>query len=1114
MSVGRRLPDIHWEQRTRGTAPYATDIALEGMLTARILRSPHPHAQIRSIDTSRAKRSPGVAAVVTAADFPDRLYLHEIPDRYPLARDVVRFVGQEVAAVAAETLAQADAALGRIDVRYRLLPAVTTVEEALAPRAPLLHKRRSGTNVSLRIGRTYGELQGGIAMARATRRERYLFRRQAHASMEPNGSVAAWDEGDGSLHLWTSTQSPYFVRKELAYILGLEPDRVRVHEVAVGGGFGAKSKITDHEVIAARLAMKAGRPVRLVLSREEEFATTKSRHQFMIDLETGVDEGGRLTHRRADVLVDNGAHNHSGPSVTGAAVGALASMYRTRGVEVVARLVDTNKNPGGQFRGYGTPQALFAIESQMDELAEELGVDPIDLRILNANQTGDVTHAGWRLASARLVECLEAVREAIGWDEKRSKGGRGRGVGVAAAIHVTGARTYENANQSAAAVDVRGDGTVEVRFGGADPGTGQRTILAQIAAEELGVDLERVEVRMMDTDATTFDLGAWSSRGTFMGGHAVAAAARTAAGKLKELASEKLAVDPGDVVLADGSARAGDDTIPLEDLVRMSSGDRLSVEETFTVDTELVDRETGVADISPTYSFAAHAAEVEVDLDTGKIRVLDYVATHDAGVAINPLAVEGQIIGGVVMGLGAALGEELIDEGGRVVNPAYINYALPRAADVPTVRPIVLGLPDPRGPYGAKSVGEISLNPVPAVIANAVAHATGRRIREIPLTPDRVLAAIRGGLPRDLSPLWRRPSRWWIHLVRWLYPRGLHTLLHRWGTRLAKDTSPRTFAALECPATVEEATVRTGADSAFLGGGTDLLPAFDQGLARAERLIDVTSIPALRRVEEGGDGRLEIGAGVTLAELARTLNAERDPAIVDTVARIASQQIREMATVGGNLLQQKRCWFYRNGFTCYKRAGITAPCYAVLGDNRFYHAILGAHRCQAVTPSDLATTFGALDAVATVTTRRGTRRIPVLDLYTGPGETLLGSDDLLVSVEITGEARARTTRFAKMCLWEGDFAITSVCSSLRFGEGGRVEEARVVLGSVAPTPWRARAVEERITGRRLGAEVIREASGAWTGAADPLQGNAWKVDATSALIRRVLHGMTSEREEA
>lgn len=1107
MQVGRRTRNIDWPERTVGSAPYAGDVRLPGMLAARVLRSPVPHARIDSIDVSAAERAPGVAAVVTAEDLGEVKYVHHggpLADRRPLARGVVRFLGEELAAVAAETPEQAEAALRAIRVELHPLPAVTTIEEALERGAPEIHP---GGNVSLHVERRYGDAAAGRERAATTVSGEYRFGRQTHVCMEPNSTVARWDTEREVLDLWTSTQAPYFIRKEVAHALGLDLDRVKAHEVAVGGGFGSKSKISDHEVICAALSMKAGRPVRLILDRAEEFSTTKCRHDWDVLLETGADEEGRLTHRAARIRVDNGAYNHSGPSVMGYGSLVMGSMYRTHGVDIDADLVYTNKHPGGQFRGYGGPQATFAIESGMDELADALGMDPIDLRILNANRTGDVTHAGWKLASARLVECLEAAREAIGWDEKRSRGGSGRGIGVAAAIHVTGAHVYEGAEESHAGIDVRSDGSVRVRFGGADPGTWQKTILAQIAAEELGVEAEDIDVLTTETDETPLDLGAWSSRGTFMSGHAVRAAAAAAADRLKGAAAAKLGVDPGDVALAGGQARGGGDRLDLADLVLLAAPNgELSVEESFTADMEPANPKTGVANLSPTYSFCAQAVEVEVDPATGEVRVVDVVAVHDSGTIINPIAAESQVIGGVAMGLGAALGEELIYEEGRLVNPAYINYALPRAGDLPPIRPIFVEHEDPVGPYGAKSLGEIGLVPTTAAVANAVAHAVGVRVRELPITPDKIVEGLRAreGRPRRRYHLWRRPGRWEISLIRWLYPRGLHRLLHRWGTRFARKRERREIREIHRPESVDEASRKLTDDAAAIGGGTDLIPARRQSLANPIQLVDLTTVKGLRDVLETEDGDLRLGAAASLADAARSPALAGDDVLRETIGRIASPQIREMATVGGNLCQQKRCWFYRNDFDCYKRGGVTCPCYAVLGDHRFYHAVTKAHRCQAVTPSDLATTLTALDAEAVLARDGGRRSLPMGRFFTGPGETALRRGEILAEVRVPAAARARVSAFEKMRLWEGDFAVAAVCASLELDGVGTVRDARVVLGAVAPTPYRAREVERALQGGRLDPSSVAAAAEAWTTGAHPLPGNEWKVDATVGLIRRCL----------
>ena len=638
-------------------------------------------------------------------------------------------------------------------------------------------------------------------------------------------------------------------------------------------------------------------------------------------------------------------------------------------------MVYTNKHPGGQFRGYGAPQATFAIESQMDELADALGVDPIDLRIRNANRPGDVTHTGWKLESARLVECLDAARDAIGWDEKRPWKGSGRGVGVAAAIHVSGAYIYDAANKGSAAIDVHEDGRLVVRHGGSDAGTWQKTVLAQFAAEELGTDVGRFSVVMMDTNQTPVDLGAWSSRGTYVGGHAVVAAGRKMRELLREVAAATLGEHVDAITIGDGVATGATDSITFADLAARHGRDGvLSVTEEVTLDVEPLDRATGVSNISGAYSFAVQAVEVDVDADTGRVRIVDAVSVHDSGVPINPIGLESQIVGGMAMGLGAALGEGLVYEGGRLVNGAYLHYPLPRAADLPPIRPIVLDSYDRNGPHGAKGIGEIVLVPTAAAVANAVAHATGLRIRELPITPDRILAAKASRSPRRRRSyhLWRRPDRWWIAAMRTLYPRGLHTVLHKHGTRFAKSQPPRPIGEIVRPTTVDEAVERLAAGGKAIGGGTDHLPARQQGLAHAGTVVDVALLPELGHLSHDQRG-WRIGGAIRLHRLEQGDGTPVQRLVAETVRTIASPQIRAMATVAGNLCQEKRCWFYRNDFACFKRGGWTCPCYAVNGDHRYHHAVAGAHRCQAVTPSDLATTLVALDAEAIVHGRQGRR---------------------------------------------------------------------------------------------------------------------------------------------
>jgi CO/xanthine dehydrogenase Mo-binding subunit/CO/xanthine dehydrogenase FAD-binding subunit len=1055
---------------------------------------------------------PGVRAVITAADFaPGTHYLHEgAKDRPPIAGDVVRFVGQEVAAVAADTAAQADRALRAIRVEYRRLDAPFTIDEAIAPGAPTLHARSTGVaNLARRLVRRWGDPEGAKASGPVSVEGTYWYPAQAHVCMEPNVTVASWEESEGKLHLWTGTQAAVFVIEELAHVLGLRNEQILCHEIGVGGAFGAKSRISEHEAIASMLSRVARKPVRIALSRTEEFATTKSRHAFRTALRLHADQDGRIRALNARITADNGAFVHSGFSVLSAGPKAFGTLYGVAGLEVEAHLVDTSKQPGGQFRGYGTTQSVFALESLMDDLAERLGLDPVEIRKRNANRPFTRTVQGARIQSARLSECLDAAREAIGWDEKRKNRRPGHGVGIATGIHSSGTYAREGANRNDSAIDIFADGRVRVRFGGTDTGTGQRTILAQIAAHELGVDLECVEVLSTETGRTPYDLGAWGSRGTFYSGNAARKAAIEAAARIKELAARALGNQP--IELEGGMARSGARAIPIGELVRTSDAavdGCLTIETSFVeTEVEMLDPKTGIGNLSATYSFAAHAAEVEVDRRTGQVRLLNMVAAHDIGTAINPTFVEGQIAGGVAMSVGVALGEELIHEQGRLVNASFLNYPLRRPADLPYIRTILVEGDDPKGPYGAKGVGELCVTPGAPAVANAVYDAVGVRVRDLPITPDKILSALAAKEGRRRRHhLWRRPGRWWVALVRWAYPHGVFRVLSRWDVRFARRPAPTAIEAVETPSTLADALKLLDGGTP-IAGGTDLLPRRQQGLAAPTRLVSILDLPEMDRIEIRTDGSVAIGAAVSLARLARELGP-RAPIIAQAVEHIASAQIREMATVGGNLLQEKRCWFYRNGFDCYKRSGFGAPCYAVMGDHRFYHAAIDGHRCQAVTPSDLASVFAALDADAVVVGPAGERVFPIAQFYAGPGESVLRAGELLTEIRIAADAFARRGRFEKLGLWEGDFAIASVAITTRPDSGGVWRDPRIILGGVAPVPWRASRTEGRLDGTRLDVAALRRAlDRELDGAAHPLPRNGWKLDAVAGLAERAIEGL-------
>jgi CO/xanthine dehydrogenase FAD-binding subunit len=704
------------------------------------------------------------------------------------------------------------------------------------------------------------------------------------------------------------------------------------------------------------------------------------------------------------------------------------------------------------------------------------------------------------------------VRREIGWDALKAERRPGRGVGVAAGAHLSGSFADRGeANRSDAAIDIDVSGRIRVRSGTADAGTSQRTLLAQVAAETFDVPVDAIEVMTMDTDATTYDVGAWSSRGTHYACHAVRLAAEAAAERLRSVAAGRLGNEP--IVFQDGYAVSAGRRLSLGDLVVLSNAARdgmLTTEARFVEPSvSRPDPKTGTGNVSPSYCYAAHAASVEVDRRTGEVKILDYVAAHDVGTPLNPVAVHGQIVGAAAMGIGAALREEMVIEQGKVANGSYLHYALPRAADLPPIRTFTVENSDPRGPFGAKAVGELGINPPPAAIANAVFDAIGLRIAELPLTPDKILDALaKTSGRRRRFHLWRRPGRWWIALVRWAYPRGLFTLLHRFRTHRASRRIPPSPLRIDRPTTLASALTALGGGAAPLGGGTDLMPRRAQGLA-PDRLASMAAIPALRAIRRDADGTVVLGGAVTLS----ALETAGLPLLAEAAATIASPQIRNVATIAGNLAQAKRCWFFRSGFECYKRAGPTAPCYAILGDHRFYHAAIDGHRCQAVTPSDLATALLALDGAVEIVGPRRSRLVPIERFYKGPGETVLAGDEMIVSVRARHDPASRWA-FEKLRLWEGDFALVSVAMVGAIDGRGRWSDLRIACGGVAPLPWRAQRTERELIGRPASAEELRRAlDRELNAAAHPLARNGWKLDALAGLCERaterLLHPQTA-----
>ncbi len=747
--VGRPVARVDGVEKVTGAARFASDVEIPGMLEARILRSPLPHARIRSIDTAGALTSAGVMAVLTGSDLGgmDPYYGPAFKDQPLLAIDRVRYEGEPVAAVAAADALAAEEALERIEVDYDELPAATTLDDALADGAPLVHEQfrtaghfrdlRSlrpvpGTNICHHYHCEVGDGAKGTETADVMVEDEFTFPAVQHVSLESFVSIARWD-GSG-LTVWSGTQHPFPVRKELAEMFGLPLSRVRVIVPLIGGAFGQKC-YTKFEPLAAALARKAGRPVRVCLSVADAFRTL-TRHYARIRIRTAAQRDGTLVARQVKMWFDTGAYADVGPRVTNKAGYRAIGPYRWRHLDIDAYTVYTNHVPAGAFRGYGGPQAAWAGESQLNRLADELGIDPVDLRIRNLLARGESYYRGDTPLDGDVRESVRTVAQAVGWNTQ-VRPGRGRGVAVA---FKDGGGSH---SISAGLVRLHADGTATVYAGSVEIGQGPRTIMAQIAAETLGLPLARVTVQEPDTDLVPYDQGTSASRSTTLMGSALHLAALDARRQLLEIAQRYFEAPVDVIVLEDGVARAGPRTATFADLVAahfgMRGGELIGRGEFRPRETE--DMPDGTTTF---WEAGAGAAEVEVDEETGAVRVVAYVSAADVGRAINSMLCEGQDEGAAMQGLGHTLFEEIRFERGQLLNPGLIDYRVPLITDLPDAfSSTLVENGDGPGPFGSKGVGESGIiAPAPAVAA-AVAAATGARMHDLPLTPERVWRALR-----------------------------------------------------------------------------------------------------------------------------------------------------------------------------------------------------------------------------------------------------------------------------------------------------------------------------------------------------------------------------------
>jgi len=766
-AVGSSTPRVDGNAKVSGAAQYTADIELPGMLHAKALRSPHPHASLVSIDVSKAAALPGVVAVVTRDDLEglNPHYGAVVEDQPVLAMERVRCVGDIVAAVAAEERDIAEEAVELIEVEYEPLPAVFDVVEAAKPGAPIIHQERfetqaaifreqlnlnAGGNVCSVFRAGDGDADAGFAESDEIFENTYRMPPVQHGHIEPHVAAAVW-ESPNRLLVHTPCQNPVGLQEQLARIFNVPESGVRVVVPHVGGGYGGKTH-ARLEPVTALLARKAGRPVQWTLTREEVFLTGR-RYGAFVRMKTGFKRDGSLVAREVEVFYDLGAYALSGPANAKTGSYVASGPYRVPNRRLTTYAVYTNLPPAGPYRGVGVPHVAWAYESEMDRIARHLGMDPMELRLKNLLREGDVFVTGESLVSVGISDCLRQVASSIGWRGREEQGNGARegslrrGKGLAVIMKSTTTPTA-----SAASVRLNGDGSVMLLTSSTEMGQGVRTCLAQIVAEQLGVPVERVTVSAPDTDATPYDKSTSSSRTTFHMGNAALRAAEEVRGQLLEAGAEALEVDKTDLeMVADGVRVKGvpDRSLTVPQLLRVKYGDSVGSifgSCNFQVKGGL-DPKTGKGKAAAFWFFSACGAEVEVDVETGKVRVLNIATSVDVGKAINPLQCWLQNEGSMLEALGAAFFEEMVFEQGQPVNGTLLEYMLPSMQDHPErFQSLLVENPHPDGPFGAKGAGEAAIPAVAPAIGNAVANALGGvNITELPLRPERIVAALAQG---------------------------------------------------------------------------------------------------------------------------------------------------------------------------------------------------------------------------------------------------------------------------------------------------------------------------------------------------------------------------------
>jgi CO/xanthine dehydrogenase Mo-binding subunit/CO/xanthine dehydrogenase FAD-binding subunit len=1042
--VGKDVPRTDAVPKVTGAAQYVADLHFPGMLHAAVLRSPHPHARIVSIDTSAAVAMPGVKAVATGADTAKRKWGAFRPDLYPLAIDKVRYVGDEVAAVAAVDAETARAAVDRIAVRYEVLPAVLSLDQALAPGAALVHDDAPG-NVAHQFGFERGDVLSGFKASDVVVEGTWESVRQWHTALETIGCVAKWDSG--RVTMWCNTQTPFLARGRYATALGVPESQVRVIQTEVGGGFGGKSGDDNASVVCALLARLAGRPVKLIHTREEEFLASHPRMPMRYWVRLGFRKDGRVQAKEIKMWADNGAYTGKSQAILGAASVRHDALYKYPAVRGHSMLVYTNLVPTGAFRGFGNPSADWAVEQAWDLAAEKLGIDVVELLRMNAVDPGDVSPHNHKITSCELKQCIDQAAQLIGWKEKReqkrahrerkgpAREGKepARGLGMGCSVHVNGRRSFGDWDGSSAIVRVNEDGRATIITGEGEIGQGNLTVLRQIAAEELGLPYEQVDITRPDTDVQSHSLGALASRLTYVAGNAVKNAATAAARQLLEAAAEQFQRPVEELTILNGEIgpRNGSETEfrPVGAVVRANiyrrGGQPIVGVGTFDNPSEFPDHNR-YGNESGAYNFAAQAAEVEVDRATGEVKLLEVAAVVDCGTVINPATAEGQVQGAVTQGIGLALIEYFDWWNGQPTDPQLKDYPLPGAATMPKLQVAFADSYEPSGPFGAKGLGEIGLDAVPAAIANAVADACGVRIHELPITAEKIHRALHPEIyanEKALPPAAPKGGMW--------------TRLSAGRPSGARPFNPEFVWA----ASVEEAVrLLAAGDAALVAGGmSHALRRERTGFPQAKRLVSIVRIPELNEFSIDPRGVLRAGAAVrqqAFSEEARV--REHWPAIEDAMESVGHTRIRRMLTVGGSV----------------------GP-------------LIGGF--------DLPLALLVLGTRVTVAGPNGRRTLTLEEAF----QKRFAKDEMVVSIETDPPpARSGSSFFKYMARGVLEIPTVNAAAAVTLRADGTCDRARAAIGAVS---WKPIVLDlKALAGQRLNADVLREAVQSVRTAAEPV----------------------------